>query len=85
MTRGRRCSGVRAVRTPKSGPLTSGAKNVAAKSAAKTAAAGGSKGSSQSGAAKARIANPASRSGGTRRTTKIAQMLPASAPAASDV
>ena len=74
---------MRAVRTPKTGPLISGAKNDAANSATMTTGQGGRNGSTHIGTRKARIAIPASRSGATFRTTTIAARLPTSAPAPS--
>ena len=60
ITFGRSASGVRAVRTPIIGPLTSGVKSVAAKSATITSHACAVSGSTQSGTANARIPNAAS-------------------------
>jgi hypothetical protein len=81
ITFARRPSGVRAVSTPITGPLTSGVKNVATKSAATTIQAGGIIGSSQSGTANARIPNVAIFSGATFRTIATAAIVPARAPA----
>ena len=85
ITFGRSASGVRAVRTPISGPLTSGVKSVATKSAAITIQALDATGSTQSGTANARIPSVASRSGATRRTIITAKIVPTSAPAPSEV
>ena len=65
------------------GPLTSGVKSVAVKSASITSQACDVSGSTQSGTANARIPNAASLRGATRRTTKTAQTVPTSVPAPS--
>ena len=74
-------SGVLAVSTATIGPLISGVKNVAAKSATNTTGQGGRNGSTQSGTTKASIANPDRRSGATLFTAATATRLPTSAPA----
>ncbi len=83
ITLARRSSGVREVSTAIRGPLTSGVKKVAAKSAAKTTGHGGRNGSTQSGTENARMPTAASRSGGNLRTAMTATRLPTSAPAPS--
>ena len=67
--------------TPITGPLTSGMKSIAVKSAAITPQAGSSSGSSQSGSDIATIASAASLIGGNRLISRTAPTLPSSAPA----